>query len=137
MDFNANDAPTKPAEQINAELLNALQAIIPILDRAFEYDGDVFGIMHNAAVDAGIQARAAIAKAEAALAEPQADADGWIPWSGGGCPIPKGMAFDLQFRDGAKLIAASGYWPAAEWDWSCDSSPYGIVAYRIAKKSDK
>ena len=63
MDFSANDAPTKPAEQINAELLNALQAIIPILDRAFEYDGDVFGIMHNDAVDAEIQARAAIAKA--------------------------------------------------------------------------
>ena len=30
-----------------------------------------------------IAARAAIAKAEAALAEPQADEDGWIPWNGG------------------------------------------------------
>ena len=78
-----------------------------------------------------------IAKAEAALAAPQADADGWIPWSGGECPIPEGMAFDLRFRDGAKLIAASSDWPTAEWDWSCESGPYGIVAYRIAKESDK
>ena len=78
-----------------------------------------------------------IAKAEAALAEPQADADGWIPWSGGECPIPEGMAFDLRFRDGAKLIAASSDWPTAEWDWSCESGPYGIIAYRIAKESDK
>ena len=82
-------------------------------------------------------ARQSIAKAEAALAEPQADEDGWIPWSGGECPIPEGMAFDLRFRDGAKLIAASSDWPTAEWDWSCESGPYGIVAYRIVKESGK
>ena len=78
-----------------------------------------------------------IAKAEAALAEPQADEDGWIPWSGGKCPIPEGMAFDLQFRDGAKLIAASSTWPATDWGWNLDSSPYDIIAYRIAKESGK
>ena len=78
-----------------------------------------------------------IVKAEAALAEPQADEDGWIPWSGGECPIPEGMAFDLRFRDGAKLIAASSTWSATDWGWSLDSRPYDIIAYRIVKESDK
>lgn len=46
------------------DMLAALKAAIPILDRAFEYDGNVFGIKHNDAVDADELIRAAIAKAE-------------------------------------------------------------------------
>lgn len=46
------------------EMLSALKAVLPILDRAFEYDGDVFGIKHNDAVDTDELIRAAIAKAE-------------------------------------------------------------------------
>ena len=78
-----------------------------------------------------------IVKAEAALAEPQGDADGWIPWSGGECPIPEGMAFDLRFRDGVTLLAASSISPAAEWGWNHERSWYVIIAYRIVKESDK
>ena len=111
--------------EITKELLDALKGCERIMS-CFELDG-----FETKA------ARAAIAKAEAALAEPQADADGWIPWCGVECPIPEGMAFDLRFRDGAKLIAASSDWPTAEWDWSCESGPYGIVAYRIVKESGK
>ena len=32
-------------------------------------------------------ARSAIARAESTLAEPKPDADGWIPWVGGECPV--------------------------------------------------
>lgn len=46
------------------ELLAALRALLPVIDKAWEYDGDVFGMLHNAAVDADAAARAAIAKAE-------------------------------------------------------------------------
>ena len=46
------------------EMLSALKAVLPILDRAFEYDGNVFGIKHNDAVDADELIRAAISKAE-------------------------------------------------------------------------
>ncbi len=46
------------------EMLAALKAVLPILDRAFQYDGDVFGIKHNDAVDADDLIRAAIAKAQ-------------------------------------------------------------------------
>jgi len=105
--------------EITKELPEALKACLKKGTRWHPADPVVLGAI------------SAIAKAEAALAEPQADADGWIPWSGGECPIPEGMAFDLRFSDGAKLIAASSDWPTAEWDWSCESGPYGIVAYRI------
>ena len=44
------------------ELLAALQVVQPILDKAFEYDGDVFGMLHNDAVDADILIREVIAK---------------------------------------------------------------------------
>ena len=111
--------------EITKELLDALKACLKNCARWHPADPAVLGAI------------SAIAKAEAALAEPQADADGWIPWGGGECPIPEGMAFDLRFRDGAKLIAASSDWPTAEWDWSCESGPYGIVAYRIVKESGK
>ncbi len=45
------------------DLLEALKDLLPILDKAWDYDGDVFGRLHNDAVDAWRQARAAIAKA--------------------------------------------------------------------------
>jgi hypothetical protein len=45
------------------ELLAALQALIPVLDKLWEYDGDVMGMLHNRAADADDAARAAIAKA--------------------------------------------------------------------------
>jgi len=47
------------------ELLEALENVLPALDRAFAYDGDVFGILHNDAVDAYSKARATIDKARA------------------------------------------------------------------------
>ena len=115
--------------EITKELLEACKAFTAIQ----HIDSAACGPLKSAL----LMAKKAIAKAEAALAAPQAAADGWIPWSGGECPIPEGMAFDLRFRDGAKLIAASSDWPTAEWDWSCESGPYGIVAYRIVKESGK
>lgn len=45
------------------ELLAALKALLPVLDKAQETD-NVFGILHNAAMDAEQAALAAIAKAE-------------------------------------------------------------------------
>ena len=74
----------------------------------------------------------AIAKAEAALAEPQADADGWIPWSGGECPVPAGVRVDVLLRNGKKRQEEPGwlFWGHGQLDGD-------IVAYRIAKESDK
>jgi hypothetical protein len=47
---------------VNHELLAALNALLPILDKAWAFDGDVFGCLHNDAVDADMNARAVIAR---------------------------------------------------------------------------
>lgn len=45
-------------------LYAALEGLLPLLDKAFEYDGDVFGTMHNTAVDAVATAVSALALAQ-------------------------------------------------------------------------
>lgn len=50
------------------EMLSALKAALPILDRAFEYNGDVFGIKHNDAVDLDDLIREIITKAKGGAA---------------------------------------------------------------------
>ena len=45
-------------------LLEACKALLPILDKAWDFDGDVFGRLHNDAVDAELTARAAIKAVE-------------------------------------------------------------------------
>ena len=77
-----------------------------------------------------------IAKAEAALAEPQAAADGWIPWNGGECPINNGVWFWLRFRNGHQFGPHNG---AAIWRWDHNRflEEGDIIAYRIVKESDK
>ncbi len=52
---------------LNGELLEALKALLPILDKAWDFDGDVFGRLHNDAMDADMNARAAIVRAAAAI----------------------------------------------------------------------
>lgn len=44
------------------EMLSLLKSIAPILDKAFEYDGNVFGMLHNEAVDVSIAIEKAIEK---------------------------------------------------------------------------
>ena len=79
----------------------------------------------------------AIAKAEAALAEPQADEDGWIPWSGGECPLDLLTQVDVRYRNGGELMGIGSTCLAGAYDWSHDERDYDIIAYRIVKESDK
>ena len=57
-------AELRRLHEVNQELLAALTALLPVLDKAWNFEGDVFGRLHNDAVDADVNARAAIAKAE-------------------------------------------------------------------------
>ena len=115
--------------EITKELLEALKGCERIMS-CFELDG-----FETKA------ARAAIAKAEAALAEPQADEDGWIPWSGGECPLDRLTQVDVRYRNGDELMGAGLTWLAGSYDWNHnwnhDESDYDIIAYRIAKGSAK
>lgn len=83
----------------------------------------------------------AIAKAEAAMAEPQPDADGWIKWDGWECPIDDGVGFFAKLRD--KSEHGPDYEANAwQWEWAkskCDSKwmameEHDIIAYRIVKE---
>ena len=77
------------------------------------------------------KARAAIAKAEAALAEPQADEDGWIPWSGGECPLEYGVIHHARFRDGCESALDAD---APGWlGWKHRGADFDIIAYRVVK----
>ena len=107
--------------EITKELLEALKGCERIMS-CFELDG-----FETKA------ARAAIAKAEAALAEPQADADGWIPWSGGKCPTSHEQVVEVRCKNKVTEIGKGGL-----FDWNhLANSGYDIVAYRIVKESDK
>ena len=118
--------------EITKELLEALKGCERIMS-CFELDG-----FETKA------ARAAIAKAEAALAEPQADADGWIPWSGGECPVPTGTVVDVKYRNGSIGVSLpaniSHYFVNADAGfpfWVAHGLSKDIIAYRIAKGADK
>ena len=79
-------------------------------------------------------ARQSIAKAEAALAEPQADADGWIPWSGGECPVSPTMLVEVKLRSGKAWLNKKAE-EGSFWDWchGLEKSPGDIIAYRPIK----
>ena len=80
----------------------------------------------------------AIAKAEAALAEPQADEDGWIPWCGGECPVktPTHNLF-IRFRSGKEASDHASRAQSYVWQYEGKAHPADIISYRIVKESDK
>ena len=106
--------------EITKELLEALKACLKKGARWHPADPVVLGAI------------SAIAKAEAALAEPQADADGWIPWSGGECLVYAGVRVEVLLRNGKKRQEEPGW-----LFWSHGQLDGDIVAYRIVKESDK
>lgn len=54
----------------------------------------------------------------------EADADGWIPWDGGKCPLPAGAVHEIKWNDGL----VTKYDKPEMWNWGDDA--LSIVAYR-------
>lgn len=72
-------------------------------------------------------------------APPQADADGWIAWGGGECPIP-GKRFDVRLRNGCEYYWCEHMQTASDLRWSKEGYEGDIIAYRPveeAKESDE
>ena len=69
------------------------------------------------------KSRKAIAKAEAALAKPQAGK--WIPWKGGDCPVEHNTHVNVRNKSGEHT--GKGW----EFDWNVPAEEYKITAYRI------
>ena len=59
---------------------------------------------------------------------PATDADGWIEWSGGECPVGEGDRIDVKFSDGDEFFDVSSY-----WGWGADAGCCNIIAYRQHK----
>ena len=64
-------------------------------------------------------------------AYPKADADGWIEWNGGECPVNDDSLVDVRFPDGSEYFNTD-----ADWDWS-NTSDTPISHYRSSKKEVK
>ena len=64
-------------------------------------------------------------------AYPKADADGWIEWNGGECPVNDDSLVDVRFPDGSEYFNTG-----ADWDWS-NTSDTPISHYRPSKKEAK
>ena len=79
-------------------------------------------------------ARAAIAKAKAALTAPQPADDGWIPWGGGDCPVAHSTIVNVRYRDGWEGggLASKFRWLHATQE-SSDVKELDIIAYRVVK----
>lgn len=111
------------------ELLEALKEISQAL--AWQCFGECRGFSDRLLPpdEAVSLAKAAIARAEAALAEPPPDADGWIPGAGGECPVGAKTGVQVKDRTGRTCLGAG--W---EFDWEHAASDYDILAYRIVRK---
>lgn len=69
-------------------------------------------------------------KAEA-IAAPKPDADGWIEWHGGECPLAPEASTEVRLRGFAEGVA--GVRMASNWDWTTRSH-YPIIAYRVVRE---
>lgn len=74
---------------------------------------------------------------------PPADADGWIEWAGGECPVPDGTLIDVRYRDGEDVCEvpanemAKSPRDASEAFWLHDGLNVDIVAYRVVDPAPK
>jgi len=61
---------------------------------------------------------------------PAQDADGWIEWKGGECPVEKDVLVGLRMRDGDIATVS----PSGMFRWSHIGSCADIIAYRLHKQ---
>lgn len=88
---------------------------------------------------ADVQARMAEIRAmlvglEVPVEPPTPDADGWIPWHGGECPVDPKARVEVKLCGSRKTLTGqkAGDW-SWEWDTSASPKPGHIIAYRLVK----
>ena len=69
-----------------------------------------------------------LSRAEYSHLYPVPDADGWIDWKGGECPVGDGDRIDVKFSDGGEFFDVD-----SDWDWGVDACGCNIIAYRRSK----
>ena len=63
---------------------------------------------------------------------PAPDADGWIEWNGGDCPVGEGDRIDVKFSDGDEFFDVG-----SKWGWDVDAGACNVIAYRLHKQQPK
>lgn len=59
------------------------------------------------------------------------NADGWIEWNGGECPVGKKSFVEVKYADGTPGYTIAGN---LRWSWTFDGANGGdIIAYRVVK----
>lgn len=61
-----------------------------------------------------------------------ADADGWIEWAGGECPVPKNALVDVKLRNNGVDECSR----ADNWQWKHFGNHTDIIAYRLHQPQD-
>ena len=56
----------------------------------------------------------------------EADDEGWIPWSGGECPLPDECKCQIELQDGERPLPE----PSRRWEWARNIGEFTIAAYR-------
>lgn len=57
-----------------------------------------------------------------------AEADGWVEWSGGACPVDPDGPVEVELRGGDRM---SGGWRAGVYRWNHEGESDDIVRYRV------
>lgn len=104
-----------------------LLAVLKEADRLYSTNGLVANAPDMAAGKWINSAREAIASIDRpAPPAPVADADGWIEWKGGECPVAPERFVEVRFSSLHRQVSHAGYfvWEHRNWSWD-------IIAYRF------
>jgi len=76
-----------------------------------------------------------LSRAEYFYLYPAPDADGWIEWKGGECPVEKGTLVDVIWRSGIERVGVKALHigGAGHQFWVADGMVNDIIAYRLHK----
>lgn len=113
-----------------------------ILGREIYQSGPHFSLVLDTVADDYRTAKVMREQYEAALAEKGihtvkvecqvVDADGWIDWAGGECPVEEGTLVDVKQRDNWVDEGSS----AGNWQWKHFGNHTDIIAYRLHQPQD-
>lgn len=70
-----------------------------------------------------------------------ADADGWIKWEGGECPVAYGTPIDVEYRSGERAVGLGALVPKVlgrtATHWTHIGCGGDIIAYRLSKEASQ
>ena len=125
-----NDACNPPATGSTPELERLIKQALPGFDYLLMLASDQLSEEIVAHWKQWADNVTAALDAPATGSTPAPDDDGWIPWSGGNCPVGCKTLVNWKVRHGVEGNEPSD---AGRLRWDHSEGPYDIIAYRISK----